>query len=202
MKPARKWGGAGIVLLAGIALLAGACAQRARLPAAGDSPSPPPSLAGRSVLVLPVQPTSGPGIVEAPGLDADIAYFLGERAPRARWILPAEQERVLRNSPTLRIRPGELEVSAFRQARLERIGEPLFTDLHNLGLLLDARLALVPYAGGYVTAAGRVEVHVALIDVSDGDVLWIGAAAGRPGDPGSAAVTASAASALAELLAR
>jgi hypothetical protein len=153
------------------------------------------------VLVLPVQATSGPGIGAVPGLDADIAYFLRERAPQVKWILPAELERVLRNSPTLRIRPGELDVGALRRSRLERIGEPLFTDLHNLGLLLEARLALVPYAAGYVSGAGRVEVNVALIDTTDGDVLWIGAAAGQPGDAAAPGTAASAASALAELLA-
>lgn len=156
------------------------------------------------MLVLPVQPVNAPGITPVPGLDADIAYFLPERAPGVHWILPAEQERVLRNSPTLRIDPHQLDVAAFRRSRVERIGEPLFTDLHNLGLLLDARLALLPYAGGYVAgeagAPGRVEVHAALVDTGAGAVLWIGAVAGQPGPATSAAVSASAASALAELL--
>ena len=60
--------------------------------------------------MFPVQSTSGPGISAVPGLDADIAYFLTERAPRVRWILPAELERVVQHAPTLRIRPGELDV--------------------------------------------------------------------------------------------
>lgn len=193
------------LLAAGALLLAGGCARRASPPAPDSPTSPPPGLAGRPVLVLPVQPVSGPGITAVAGLDADIAYFLPERAPGVRWILPAELERVLRNSPTLRIRLRELDVSAFRRARLQRIGEPLFTDLHNLGLLLNARLALLPYAGGYVAGAagapGRVELNVAIIDTSAGDVLWLGAVAGQPGPPTTAAVSATAASALAELLA-
>lgn len=186
-------------------LLAAACSRRPAPPVPGASPTPP-SLAGRTVLVLPVQPVSSPGITPVPALDADIAYFLAERAPQVRWILPADVERVLRNSPTLRIRPRALDVAAFRRARVERIGEPLFTDLHNLGLLLNARLALLPYAAGYVPGAGgapgRVEVDVALIDTEDGTVLWIGAVAGQPGAPDAASVTATAASALAELLGR
>ena len=189
-----------------MAATAAACAQRAQPPVPGDDTRPPPSLAGRPVLVLPVQPTSGPGVLAVPGLDADIAFFLSERAPQVRWILPAQVERALANAPTLRIQPSALDVGGFRRARLERIGEPLFTDLHNLGLLLDARLALLPYAGGYVAGAGgspgRVELHVALIDTAGGDVLWIGAVTGQPGAPDSAAVGASAASALAELLGR
>jgi len=195
---------AAVALVLSAALVSAACARRARPPVANEPSPAPPSLAGRAVLVLPLQPTSGPGVLPAPGIDADLAFFLPERAPLVHWVLPAELERVLRSSPTLRIRPAELDVTALRRARLERIGEPLFTDLHNLGLLLDARLALVPYAGGYVAAAGgqagRVELHVALIDTSDGDVLWLGAVAGQPGEAGSAAVTASAASALAQRL--
>jgi hypothetical protein len=193
-------------LAAGLALLAGACARHPAPPVPGAANSAAPSLFGRPVMVLPVQPTSGPGITAVPGLDADIAYFLPERAPGVHWILPAELEKALRNAPTLRIRPRELEVGAFRRARLERIGEPLFTDLHNLGLLLNARLALLPYAAGYIAGSGsepgRVEVQVAIIDTSDGDVLWIGAAAGQPASPSSAAASASAASALAELVGR
>jgi len=187
-------------------LLAAACSHHVAPPTPGTGTTPPPPLAGRPVMVLPVQPTVGPGIQAVPGLDADIAYFLSERAASVHWILPAELERALRNSPTLNIHPGELAVAGLRRARLERIGEPLFTDLRNLGLLVDARWALLPYAGGYVAGAadgaGRVELQLALIDTSDGDVVWLGAVAGQPGPAGSPLVSASAASALAELLGR
>ena len=194
------------MLRAALVLALLACAPRAE-PVSPDRPAPPPpALAGRTVMLIPAQPAPSPDVAAVPGLDADLAFFLAERAPRVRWMFPDRLERALQNAPTLRVRLHELDVAAFHRARLDRIGEPLFSELHSLGVLLDAPLALLPYAAGYVPSAGggngRVEVQVALIDVTDGDVLWIGAVAGDPGPPDAAAATATAASALAALLVR
>jgi hypothetical protein len=122
-----------------------------------------------------------------------------------RWVPVAAVERAARRSPTLRIRPRELAVADFHRMRMLRIGEPLFSDLHALGLLLDARYSLLPYAVQYVTSpdsAGRVEVAATVIDNGDGDVLWIGVVAGARGAPEDTATLTSAARALAERLGR
>lgn len=192
-----------------LALLALACSARPAPPTAEDRPSAPPPLAGRQVFVLPAQAAPGnatAGGEAVPGLDADIAYFLSERAPGVRWIFQQQVERAAATSPTLKIRPRELNVAAFHRMKVERIGDPLFGDLHTLGVLLDTRYALLPYAAAYVQgpaeAQGRVEVALALIDTSDGDVLWTGVVAGERAAPAAPAATASAASALARLLAR
>jgi hypothetical protein len=154
-------------------------------------------------MVLPAQASA---VAPPESFDAELQFFLAERAPRVRWIFPDRLERALQNAPTLRVRLHELDVGAFHRTRVQRIGDPLFGELHSLGLLLDARLALLPYAVGYVPgtgeAPGRVEVYVALVDTADGDVLWIGAAAGQPSPQANTAASASAASALATLLAR
>lgn len=190
-----------IVLLT--TLLLAACAKKPA-PPNPDQPTAPPSLAGRTVMVLPAHAAPG-GDVPA-GLDADIAYFLGQEAPRVRWVLPDAVEKAAASAPALRLRPRELAVAAFHRSKVERIGEPLFTELHALGRMLDARLALLPYSAAYVPGtggdAGRVELGVALIDVTDGDVLWIGAVAGSRGAADDPSAKASAASALARLLAR
>lgn len=191
--------------------LLAACAQpRAAPPTADSPPVYPPSLAGRTVMVLPAQPGPAaavpPGAEPVPGFDAALAAALTEQAPRVRWVPASAVERTAQRSPTLRIRPRELAVADFQRMRVLRIGEPLFSDLRSLGLLLDARYALLPYATHYVTGAagadGRVEVGIALIDSSDGDVLWIGVVAGAPGAPGADHTVTTAAAAVAERMAR
>lgn len=198
----------GTLCAAALALL-WACAPKVAPPSADAAPTAPPPLAGRAVFVLPAQPAPGAAVAggeAVPGLDADIGYFLAERAPGVRWVLQPAVERAAANAPTLRIRPRELAVAAFHRMKVERIGDPLFGELHTLGVLLEARLALLPYAAAWVPepggALGRVELGVALIDTSDGDVLWAGVVAGERAAPGSPGATASAASALARLLAR
>lgn len=186
-----------------------ACSAKPAPPRAEDAQRLPPPLAGRTVFVLPAQPLPGAGAAggeAVPGLDADVAYFLAERAPGVRWIFPPEVEKAARAAPTLRIDTRALQVDSFHRMKVERIGDPLFGDLHSLGLLLDARYALLPYAAALVLepggTEGRVELALAIIDTSDGDVLWTGVVAGERAAPGAPAATASAASALARLLAR
>ena len=143
-----------------------------------------------------------PGGAPVTGLVDDVAYFLAEGAPQVRWVFAPAVERAAANAPTLKIRPRELAVSAFHRAKLERVGEPLFSDVYALGRMLDARYALIPYGAGYVEARGRVEIALAIVDATDGDVVWTGVVAGETGAPGERATVASAATALARLLAR
>lgn len=198
--------GAAVRLLLGGLLLLG-CAGKPAPPSADAPAGPPPSLAGRAVFVLPTQDAAGStesGLRTA--LDQDVAYFLAERAPGVRWIFPPAVEKAARAARTLRIEPQRLQVDVFHRMKVRRIGDPLFGDLHSLGVLLDARYALLPYAAAWVTepggTEGRVELALAIIDTSDGDVLWTGVVAGERAAAGSPAATASAASALAGLLAR
>lgn len=180
----------------GFALAAAlACASR-EPPSADRPPPPPPDLAGLTVMVLPVQP----GRTGAPaGLDAELGYWLAERAPGVKWVFPDALDRVVARSPGLGITPRTLAVAGFGRMALQRIGDPLYGDLRRLGALVDARIALLPVGGGYVPRAdgGRIEVAAAIIDTVDGDVLWFGVVGGEPGDEGSTAVVASAARALA-----
>jgi hypothetical protein len=148
----------------------------------------------------------GPPVGEpVPGLDREIAYWLGERAPRVKWKFPPEIERALARSPSIEVDIHALSVAVFHRAQVQIIGDPLFGDLRRVGALVDARYALVPVAAAFVPNAagqGRVELSVALIDTVGGRVLWFGVMAGQPGPPGSPATAASAAGALANLIAR
>ncbi len=177
-----------------------ACAKRQ--PPTADAPPPPaPDLTGTTVMLLPAQ--AGRGIVPE-GLDAELAYWLADRNPGVRWILPQEIDQALARSPGLGIDPRSLPVSIFFRAEVRRVGDPLFGDLRRLGALVDARFALIPVGAGYVPnpegSSGRVEVAGALIDTLRGTVLWFGIAGGEPGDAGASAVVATAAQAFAQSL--
>jgi hypothetical protein len=138
-------------------------------------------------------------------LNGELAFWLQERAPRARWIGADAVERAVRGSPMIDVRVGELTVRDFQRARLQSIGDPLYGELRRVGSLVDARVALLPIGALWVTeqtGAGRVHLTVALIDTFGGDVLWYGVVAGAPGARGDAAVIASTAQALAQLIPR
>lgn len=151
-------------------------------------------------MVLPVQAARG---ISGDALDAEIAFWLTDRAPRVEWTFPPALERVLERSPGLGIRIHGLPVAVFRSVEVRRIGDPLFGDLRRLGALADARFALIPVEASYEptpAGAGRIEVAATLLDTRTGHVLWYGVVAGASGAAGSPAVTASAARALARTL--
>jgi hypothetical protein len=159
-------------------------------------------------MILPAQaPPSGTGIIAGrgepvAGLDAEIAFFLAEQAPRVKWVASDKIIQATSRAPSLEIRPEALAVSAFHYGRIRRVGDPLWGDLRNLGVLMNARYAILPFAAGYAPDSvapnnGRVEIGAALIDTGSGNVLWTGYAAGDRGPQGERAVIASAARALA-----
>jgi hypothetical protein len=163
----------------------------------------PPDLTGAQVLMFPVQtgpvPTSevrtaAPRFDGVSSLDAELRYWLPERAPRVRWILPETIDRTLARNPMLNIKPRELDVAAFRRAQVRRIGDPLFGDLRRIAAILDTRFALLPVAAEFKPTSatdGRLEVAFALIDTTFGDVLWYGVIAGDAGAPDSPGTAAS-----------
>lgn len=198
-----------------LGVVVGCGRQPAAAPTSNQASSAPPDLSSMPILMLPVQPGAVPSsqpraeaAIRFDGvnqLDAEISYWVRERAGRVRWILPETLERTLARTPTLDIKLRALDVASFRRAQVRRIGDPLFGDLRRLAAIHDARLALVPVAAEFrVTAAaeGHIEVALALIDTSFGDVVWFGVVAGDPGPPDSPAVAASAAQRVAALFAR
>jgi hypothetical protein len=198
----------GTLLLLLLAGTLAACGGRS-LPAAEDRARPAPDLTGRRVMVLPVQTGAWRGVpvpgavLEGAELDAELGFWLPERAPRVQWVLPPELDRALARSPGLGIDLRALAVGSFRRAEVRRIGDPLYGDLRRLNALVDARWALVPVAAAFVEtpgADGRVEVAAALVDTVTGEVLWFGVAGGEAGRLADGAVIATAARALARAL--
>lgn len=198
-----------VALIAGLALVA-ACGPKTAPPAANET-TRPPLLAGATVLVLPVHvgsvPTPDATSVDfrtdgVDALDAEIAYWLPEAAPRVKWILPDAIERALARSPGLNLEIRNLAVQSFRRMQVRRIGDPLFGDLRRLGAIFDTRFALIPVAAEFRPTngnTGRIDIAAALIDTERGNVLWFGIVSGEEGTAGQAAVAASAAQAFARL---
>ncbi len=187
-----------------------ACGGKAHAPPSPDAPPPPPSLAGATVMLMPLQdaayarmPTLGSGGA-GEQLDAELAYWLAERGAGVRWVPPARLREVLGRSPGLGIDIANLDIAAFRRAQVQRVGDPLFGDLVRLGALVNARFALIPAFAGYRPGAdgepGRLELAAIVIDCTDGRVHWFGLVVGEPGPAGAQATAATAAQALARAL--
>jgi hypothetical protein len=201
-----------------LALLLAGCARPAP-PSADARQRPIPDLAGRTVMLLPVQaaiPTitlpatadpARPAVPLGAGqravLQAELAYWLPQQAPRARWVLPDAIERATAGSPAADMRPHELTVRDFQRSRLESIGDPLYGELRRIAVLMDARVALLPIGALWVPehgGLGRVHLAAALIDTMGGDVVWYGVVAGTAGAAADAATLGAAARALAEMI--
>jgi hypothetical protein len=197
-------------------LVAAGCGKKpAPAPTPNQLPVAAPDLSGMAILMLPVQPGAvptseprAPGTVKLDGvnqLDPELSYWLRERAPRVRWVLPEAIDRALARNPAMNINPRALDVVAFRRAQVRRIGDPLFGDLRRLAAIFDTRYALVPVAAEFKPTSeteGKIEIALALIDTTFGDVTWFGVIAGDPGAPDSPGVVASAAQRVAGMLSR
>lgn len=200
-----------------VVLLAG-CAQRAAPPSADAPQAPFPDLSGRGVLVLPVQaavplvrlpetvdPERPPARLDSETLamlEAELGYWLAERAPRVRWILPDAVERAVQRERSLEVEVRALAVQDFQRARLQSIGDPLYGQLRRIGALFDTRPVLLPIGALWVPetgGTGRIHLALALIDTTGGAVIWSGVVAGGSYRVPDAAAVASTAQTLARM---
>jgi len=198
------------LLAAAVAATLAACGGKRQAPPSPDAPPPPPSLFGATVMLMPLQdaayarlPAQGGGGA-GEQLDAELAYWLAERGAGVRWVPPERLREVLSRSPGLGIDIANLDIGVFRQAQVQRVGDPLFGDLVRLGALVNARFALIPAFAGYRPGPdgqpGRLELAAILIDCTDGRVHWFGLVAGQPGPAGARSTAATTAQALARAL--
>lgn len=183
-----------------VALVLGALSA---LPACGGGsgpgepapPPPPPDLTGARVMLLPVR-TGSPA-----GLDAELRFWLTDRAPNTTWILPDELQRAADRSPAWRV-----DLAALPRPVAEigggqyQVKDPLYSAIRRLGAVEDTNVALVPVAVREVaTETGPVlELMAAVVDVRAGRVAWLGTVRGQP--TGGEASAASVAEALARAL--
>lgn len=192
--PSRAVPRPGAPLVALLTLLAAACGGP-EAPATPEPPPPPPDLTGALVLLLPSQGDAR--------LDPELAFWLGERAPRTTWILPPRLQSAVDRSPGWRVQLDALPPGFTEAHGRRRVTGPLYDHLRRLGAMLDTRLALIPYptAAPVADSAGvALELTGVLVDVVGGRVVWHGTVRGDPAPPGSAPSPASAAEALARAL--
>jgi hypothetical protein len=136
-------------------------------------------------------------------LEAELAYWLPQAGARVRWVMTEDVERAVRGSPAIDVRVRDLTVRDFQRARLQYIGDPLYTELRRVAALMDARAAFLPIGAVWIPereGGGRVHLAAAIVDTMGGQVLWQGVVAGTPGALDDPTTIASAAQALARLV--
>jgi hypothetical protein len=181
----------GLMLL--LALTLSACGGRG-----GDgepaAPPPAPDLRGVRVMLLPVQ-------APAPErLDAELAFWLEDRAPSTDWVLPVELQAAVDRAPAWRLRLDGLPRPIGDLGGGERVvRDPLYGALRQLGAVVDSDYALVPVSTGLRTDSTGLELAMAMavVDIRGGRVLWLHTVRSG-GNPDRRAAVAS----VAELVAR
>ena len=139
----------------------------------------------------------------APGqIDAELAFWLGERLPTTEWLLPDRLQRTLDRAPAWRVQlDGVARRITDTGGENYRILDPLYGTLRQLGAVVDADYALVPVRAlvGQDSVGTVIRLTAAVVDIRGGRVLWLHTVDGDPaGD--AAAASASAAERLARML--
>lgn len=209
--------------LLALAALAAVLACRSARPEAPPSVPPPDfrplnGFAAQRVAVLPAQrlrPVDSlawgahapAGRAYLVALDSALAAQLTERGLGSVWALASDVERAARRNVAHAPDPRVLAVNPLmprRNAPPEDIPEPLASQLRTLVALTDARYALVPVELRFEKGAegpGRAVLRVALLDARASTVTWSGDVAGDSSATLSAALAASPAARLADLIA-
>jgi len=215
---------ASIVALAGIAVVAGACAKPAPAPAkqpapqqpAGRAGSPLAGLAGQHVVVLPVHYLRADTLgwsssIERPretlvALDSAIERSLDERGFRTDWTFPPALARSAKRNAGYIPDPYSLAAERLRSGVTmadNALKEPLASQVRGIITVTDARYVLFPVELRFEPATGgaRPVLHVALLDARASRLVWAGDVRGavRPGF--SDVALESVALALADLIA-
>ena len=151
-------------------------------------------------MVFPVQIREG-----VPGdASPEIVFALRARGVGVDWIFPDELEAILARSPAVDTSVRGLPVGIFLGAEVERIGDPLFGQLRRMGALSGADIALIPVAvragAEGVGGVSVVEIAATIVNVRNGQVIWFGIVASRPGSVADFGPVASAVESLVKTL--
>lgn len=121
--------------------------------------------------------------------DSILAAFLTERVPEAQWVLPDALRRAARGAPGVLPDPDRMGTALLRANDLDRIPDPLRSQMRNLTAVAADRLVLVPAALTFrrmPSGNGAANLSVVIADVRFGTVLWRTIAYGEGDDPWSA----------------
>ncbi len=121
--------------------------------------------------------------------DSVIGLMLDERSPEVDWVGPDALRAAHRQAPGMIADPDRLGTAVLRSTSIDRLTDPLASQMRGLVGVAGARFALVPaslfYFGGD-TAEGKAELTMALVDVRTGAVTWRNIASGQADDPWTA----------------
>jgi hypothetical protein len=204
--------------IAALTLVAG-CSSRSDT---GEQIAPLPDrplagLAGQQVIVLPIHYFRPGDILGWPEferrqallseVDDEIAFALGERGFRTRWVFPDQLVRSAQRNAPHSPDPRALAAEGLRPLARRRsdgqLTEPLASQLRSLVALHEARYALFPVELRFekIGNAGRAVLHVLLIDARLSRAAWGGDVRGDTSSKYGQGVIASAANNLADLIA-
>lgn len=155
---------------------------------------------------------------------SELDFAIAESEATSSWTGPSKITERAGNNPLLKADPVRLPVAGLERLEVgrDRVPDPLHGQIRGLAALTDARLVLVPTRLGYeaapdssaaasssggssgeeadpTPAPGRAVLHVSLLDVRAGRVLWRGEVYGSAAPPGSSAAVATVASNLVSL---
>lgn len=164
-----------------------ACSGPGAFAGSPAEPAPVPRLAGRSVMVLPVQSQPGLSADHAADVDAEIAFWAADAARDQPWSFPADLDALVEREPALGLRTRDLAISALLDEERGHIADPLLGDLRRLGAVAGRDLALVPARLlPPADPAGGLRLDLALVNTVGGAVLWRGRIEGVAGEGTSA----------------
>jgi hypothetical protein len=193
-----------------------ACSRRSSAPVSPADPFvnievsqiPATSLAGASVLLLPVgNLLIGDSVAALAPQRADILdratavldSVLRRDASGVTWQNQDSIRRALRRSPGISTPdPSRLPTGFLLARRVEAVPDPLWSAIRAVAALTGARMAFVPVAVRLEGREGAVTATfaMALIDVRLGQLAWRGKVAGRPAATADAALVLAAAAAV------
>lgn len=117
--------------------------------------------------------------------DSLIAVLLTERAPEVVWVLPEALRRAAGRAPGMLANPDQMGTALLRSS-LERVPDPLRSQMRTLTGMAGGRHALVPAGLVFLSdssGGGRAELTLAIVDVRTANVQWRTVASGVGADP-------------------
>lgn len=184
-----------------VALVAGC---RGSGPATSVNPSglplPLPAMLGQRVGIYPLTLLTGdatlgwgeslrPRRAALDRADSVIVAALTERSPEIQWIKPDALRRAARRAPGMLTDPDRMATAILRSPSLNKLPDPLFSQMRNLSGVAGGRLALVPASLVFTPdeqGVGKAVLTLVLVDIRMGLVRWRNQAEGTGDEPWSA----------------
>jgi hypothetical protein len=167
-------------------------------------PLPTAGIAGQPVTVYPVTlivaadelgwaEQLGPRRAALDRADSIIGALLVERSPEVTWVLPAQLRHAASRAPGLLTNPDQMGTALLRAPNVQKLPDPLRSQMRELNAVAGDRYALVPSALLFTKSAeggGEAQLSVVLADVRTGLIGWRTIARGHGDDPWSALAAA------------